>query len=306
MVSTRGLILAGLTALGAAGAARAADLPPPPVMPAPPAEVVDTSGWYLRGDVGVGIASTPNFRSTFADGAGLPGSGASTAASVIGREQESLGDSAFVDVGVGYQYNPWLRFDVTGEYRTAQDFSGVLAYNIAGFTDYNGNQATARDLYSGKVQSTVALANAYVDLGTWWCLTPFIGAGVGGSYNRVYGLNDLGTGSTAAYPYANQGDNGFGTARASGKFDLAYAGYAGLDYAINSNLKLELAYRYLNMGEATSSAINCVGGGCARETQHYKLESNDIKLGMRWMFNDVATLTPATYVAPEAPIVRKY
>ena len=23
------------------------------------------------------------------------------------------------------------------------------------------------------------LANGYVDLGTWWCVTPFIGAGVG-------------------------------------------------------------------------------------------------------------------------------
>ncbi len=23
------------------------------------------------------------------------------------------------------------------------------------------------------------LANAYLDLGTWWCITPFIGAGVG-------------------------------------------------------------------------------------------------------------------------------
>ena len=25
------------------------------------------------------------------------------------------------------------------------------------------------------------MANGYVDLGTWWCMTPFIGAGIGTS-----------------------------------------------------------------------------------------------------------------------------
>jgi hypothetical protein len=32
----------------------------------------------------------------------------------------------------------------------------------------------------GNISSAVFLANGYVDLGTWWCFTPFIGAGVGG------------------------------------------------------------------------------------------------------------------------------
>ena len=36
------------------------------------------------------------------------------------------------------------------------------------------------------------LANAYVDLGTWWCFTPFIGAGVGGARNMISGVQDQG------------------------------------------------------------------------------------------------------------------
>ena len=41
----------------------------------------------------------------------------------------------------------------------------------------------------------VGLANAYVDLGTWWCLTPFIGAGVGGAYHKFTdALTDVGYG----------------------------------------------------------------------------------------------------------------
>ena len=33
--------------------------------------------------------------------------------------------------------------------------------------------------YTGSKSEWVVMANGYVDLGTWWCVTPFIGAGVG-------------------------------------------------------------------------------------------------------------------------------
>ena len=33
----------------------------------------------------------------------------------------------------------------------------------------------------GAVSSAVFLANGYVDIGTWWGVTPFVGAGVGGA-----------------------------------------------------------------------------------------------------------------------------
>ena len=35
------------------------------------------------------------------------------------------------------------------------------------------------DTYQGYLKSWVFLANAFVDLGTWECFTPFVGAGVG-------------------------------------------------------------------------------------------------------------------------------
>ena len=59
------------------------------------------------------------------------------------------------------------------------------------------------------------------------------------------------------------------------------------------------------MGDATSALINCTQPtGCVAEKHRYSLSSNDIKLGVRWMFGDVGQ---AAYVpAPEAPIVRKY
>ena len=63
------------------------------------------------------------------------------------------------------------------------------------------------------------------------------------------------------------------------------------------------------MGQATSGVINCVNStGCVSEKHRYNLESNDIKLGMRWMFGDVGGPVQPAYLppAPEAPIVRKY
>ena len=309
MGSTKALLLAGVVALSAAGAAHAADLPQPPYI-AP--EPVAFGGWYLRGDVGVGIASSPDIRSTFFDGSGTQLSGAALAATVpaFARNQQTIGDSAFVDIGVGYQVNNWFRVDVTGEYRTGQRISTIESYGIAGAA-FGGGQYTGYDKYESNVQSSVFLANAYVDLGTWYCLTPFIGAGVGGSYNRVTGLQDLGVGGptildgTGAVVASGVGNGGYGFARDSGKFNLAYAAMAGVSYSVTPNLKLELAYRYLNMGQATSGLINCVNStGCVVERHRYDLQSQDIRLGMRWLFSDV---TPApVYYQPEAPIVRKY
>ncbi len=282
------LLLAGTVAFGAAGSVYAADLPAPPPLEAMPVEPVDFGGWYLRGDVGVGIASKPEIRSSFDAGAIVPNPR---------FDQEHLGDAAFVGGGIGYQFNHWFRADLTGEYRTSQDIKATESYDAAGqFAGLRGF-----DAYTGSVQSSVFLANAYFDIGTWYGITPFIGAGVGGAYNRIFGLTDYGQGGF---------NEGVGFAHESDKFNLAYAAHAGVSYAVSPNLKLELAYRYLNMGDATSNQIICqngAGSGCPHEVQKYKLESQDIKLGMRWMFTDVAPIEPVVYAPPpQAPLVRKY
>ena len=85
------------------------------------------------------------------------------------------------------------------------------------------------------------------------------------------------------------------------------AAMAGVSYAVTPNLKLELGYRYLNMGDATSGFINCVNSnGCVVEKHKYSLESQDIRLGMRWLIGDATPAPAPVYYQPEAPIVRKY
>jgi opacity protein-like surface antigen len=147
MGSLKALCIAGALAAGLTTMARAADLPPPPQLE-PPA--VDFSGWYLRADVGVGAASLTKFTPTFA--------GTTPAGFTV--DEKHLDDSAFAGVGAGYKFNSWLRFDVTGEYRTSQRFQAVEHAGLF------------YDTYNGSIQSTVLLANGYFDLGKGCGFTP--------------------------------------------------------------------------------------------------------------------------------------
>jgi opacity protein-like surface antigen len=49
------------------------------------------------------------------------------------------------------------------------------------------------DEYRASKSEWVAMANAYADLGTWWCMTPLIGAGIGMSRNTILNFVDINT-----------------------------------------------------------------------------------------------------------------
>jgi opacity protein-like surface antigen len=262
MGSLKALTLAGGVALLATTAARAADLPPPPPpepvpMAAPAAEF---NGWYLRGDVGVGASQATKLRQSFDAGFSVAG---------LHVDSEKRGDQSFAGVGVGYKLNNWVRFDATGEYRSAADWKAVASYTS--FCTLASGRCY--DNYNGRLSNAVFLANAYADLGNWSGVTPFVGLGVGTARHRFTSLTD-----------ADYQLGGYGLAKDRTTWRLAWAVMAGLSYDVSSNLKLELGYRYLNMGKASSAAISCLNAGsCGHEVQRINVASHDIRLGMRWM-----------------------
>ncbi len=285
MASFKALCLASVASLAVTAAAHAADLlpPPPPVeLPAVDQFISFGGSWYLRGDVGVGISDLRRRDSTF--DTPVPG---------LEYNQTTLGDSAFVDAGVGYRINEYLRADITGEYRTSAQFNGIESYSTKGFC--NGPCAAPRgyDTYSGSIQSVVGLVNGYIDLGTWYAVTPFIGGGVGFARVGVNNFVDVGTLTQFNQP------GGFGYAGSHYQTNFAFALMAGLDFAVTQNLKMEIGYRYLDMGNVASGAIQCIGGVNCRETQHFHLASNDVRLGFRYTLSDFVP-------APPPPLVRKY
>ena len=315
MRSLTALTLASL--LATAAAAHAADLLPPPPPPDYPPPHEEFSGWYIRGDVGVAAQLNRSGSSKFAPGFGTP------AQAGIHYDSNKLGDPAMVDLGFGYQFNNWFRADITGELRTTQDYHGLESFPTNGGRSY--------DVYSGQVRSAVFLLNGYVDLGTWYGLTPFIGASVGLAANRMGSFVDNGIGgygvysaptpavpatpTTAAIP-ASQGGyaanfvglGGVGFSQPRSVNNVAWGVTGGLAYNVNQNLKLEGSIRYLNMGMPYSGQIQCqpnpkLTNDCQKEQIRLSLSSIDVRLGMRWLLADFAP--PPAYRQQE-PLIRKY
>ncbi|HTV35506.1 MAG TPA: outer membrane beta-barrel protein [Xanthobacteraceae bacterium] len=279
MVSVKSLIGAG-AALLVSSAAYAADLgAPPPMQYLPQPQVTETGGWYLRGDVGVGIQSFSSF--DLGPPANVPATWA--------VNQTDIQDSALLGFGIGYEFNSWLRFDVTGEYRTGALFHALGSYD-QGTCTVGGVTGTCFDNYTGNFSAAVFMANAYVDLGTWWCLTPYIGAGIGTAYDRITGVQDTG-------PLPN-GTIGFGyTYGDSSSWNLAWNVQAGLTYNVSDNFKIDFNWRYLDMGSPESANIYCQNTGTAAACNNFILKditSQDFRIGFRWLLQP----EPAPVVMP--------
>jgi len=182
-----------------------------------------------------------------------------------------------------------VKFKAVGSYAGAADF-------CAGGRCF--------DAYDGDHQVSVFLVNAYLDLGTWWCVTPFVGFGAGSAYHKIAALSDVGY-------IAGSGTSAFGFAdKDYSKWSHAWAAHAGLAYNVTNTFKVEFAYRYLNMGSAQSAEVLCGASGCGTGTgprAYYTLrdfESHDIKIGFRWMLQPDAPPPPPAY-APPPPLMRK-
>ena len=69
------------------------------------------------------------------------------------------------------------------------------------------------------------------------------------------------------------------------KWNLAWALYAGLAYKVTPGLSLELTYRYVNLGTATTGLTNSFDGVTvvnATPFQFGTITSQDVMLGFRW------------------------
>lgn len=248
------------TAVAVMPEAKAADIPPP----IPPTVV---KGWYLRGDIGYSNQMVDDLDNVlFATTANL--------------EFHTLNFEAgpTFGVGVGYIFNRWLRFDVTGEYRGETEFHGFDTWTDAsGDPRYND--------YTAKKSEWLALVNAYVDLGTWHGLTPFVGGGIGAANVRFRSFRDAGI----AYATPGTLSTGYPTMAYAGDHDewnLAWALYAGLGFEVTDAFTVELAYRYLDMGDGETGDIIAYDGTNTVDNPMIfeDLTSHDVKLGVRYTF----------------------
>jgi opacity protein-like surface antigen len=237
------------------------------------------SGWYLRGYIGASNEflkeiTHPDFLT----------------AQQFGFIDKGGFDAApFGGGGIGYQWNNWFRVDATLEYRGFANFHALdrffNPYQFSGPT-FNTNQ------YTASKSELVGLVNVFLDLGTWWCITPFVGAGAGFAQIKIDHFRDT-----------NVIAGGGGWADTGTKTNFAWALQAGLAYKVNPNFAVELSYRYLNVGNAESATLLNLDPTVSPTTfapmTFHNIQSHDIMLGVRWM------LQPEAPVYAPPPLIRK-
>ncbi|VAV91463.1 hypothetical protein MNBD_ALPHA08-906 [hydrothermal vent metagenome] len=153
---------------------------------------------------------------------------------------EKVAAQGFIEAGVGCQVSDNMRIEITGGYRFKSSLTEA----------FNGLDADL-STYTGFV-------NAYWDITNYNGFTPYLGGGIGIAYNRLTSVS-LPVGSSDA-----------------SRADLAYNLTAGISYDLTRNFKVDLAYRYVDLGFARSSGATPITVD--------DLSAHEIKLGVRYQF----------------------
>jgi opacity protein-like surface antigen len=260
-----------------APATQAADFPAieaPPLVEEGPVEW--GSNWYLRGDVGATHLSPSEI-----SGVAL---------------SNSFPNNWTIGLGGGYKFNSWLRGDVTVDYESLYNKNATLntvlpcrtgaVLDPADPTNLIFTTARCIPRVQNRTESMLVLANAYLDLGNWWGFTPYVGAGLGVNvlYQRAQMNWFMGNGVPYAgvtwtdprngAVYMENWDN-----RREGTFlRFAYAFMGGVAYDIDNHWKIDVGYRYANLGKI--DGFDRFGNQFSRN-----LISQQVRVGFRYMID---------------------
>lgn len=243
---------------GVAGPALAADLIEEPIVP----EVY--GGWYIRGHIGM---SNQFFDELDSDLFSIPfahgwyDDGGFSSAPIVGG-------------GIGYQFNDYLRGDLTVEWRGKSDF-----YALDWVEAEEGDPITTNE-YTAKKSELVFMANGYYDIGDFYGITPYVGAGIGASYNRISHFRDVGQ----ITPSAGYADD-------ESEWNFAWALHAGLGFQATDRMMIDFGYSFISLGDASTGTLRNDDPSqpfppADNDGIQFKdIYSHDFKLGVRYALN---------------------
>ena len=198
-------------------------------------------GWYLRGDIGYVIATDPK---------------ATYGGTAVNFVNEALKPTWMIGAGVGYQFNPWFRADLTVDYRFASKFTGNT---VCG--------GCCLSVERQKLSTTTFLVNAYVDIATWQGFTPYVGVGAGVAYHWLHDLIGFNPGG------------GVTIVPDGGTWTWAAAAMTGVSFPVGENMLIDAGYRYLWLGNAKSGA-----DGIGNRVEYSGLSNHELRIGGRRTF----------------------
>ncbi|MCB1508668.1 MAG: porin family protein [Hyphomicrobiaceae bacterium] len=269
------MALAALASVAMAPLAHAADLGAPVVF-----QEVETSGigngWYLRGEIGAGLATELGVTSNGAEFLPHPNYPSPISASFA----------------VGYEFNDFVRFDLGFDYirySFSEEANGCLMaacpVPLPQSQPATSGQAINTEM-DGNAQAYTVSANAFLSPGRYGSFSPFIGFGAGLTY--VAGGNVT---ATTTYQYVHdQGTPADATDdvqfqesfRSFDHFEsdwrVTWSAMAGMEYAATPELSVDVLYRYEYIGDiavedTTSPLPNMEMRG---------MNSHQLRLGLRY------------------------
>ena len=122
-----------------------------------------------------------------------------------------------------------------------------------------------------KIRPETVLANAYFDLGSWWGLTPYVGAGAGVARLTTSNFTD-----SAFSPLIDW---------QRGKIhNFAWAAMGGVAYQISSRWMIDVGYRYISLGDAVSTDMTVSTNGAL--TPYFKnITAHETRIGFRFLLD---------------------
>jgi opacity protein-like surface antigen len=247
--------------------------PDPQPMPVPVAD--NYGGWYIRGDVDYHWSKWRNAEYFIYDD---PFGQTKT------FDKGSLSGAPSLGLGVGYQIDDHFRVDLTGDYWFNSKFKG----STSGWVDDVFYTSTDKS----KMSAYLLLANAYVDLGTWHRITPYVGAGIGGAWIKWDDLhNTLDDGSYFRH-------------KGKGSWRFAYAAMAGASYCLTRNLKFDAGYRFSHIEGGKMFEF----GGGAGPGYDKGFNTHEVRGGLRYQFGGdprCSQPVPVAYEPTPEPVYTK-
>ena len=272
--------------LAISGQALAADLYQPEPAPAEPV-VVESSGWYLRGDVSYDFMHLKDVSYRV----GVPGERETTS-----FRSFDLDDTGNIGVGVGYQFNDYLRFDKTFDYMFNSDFRGSTTGRS---NDGSACDDGCRSHDRASMSAFSLMANAYVDVAHYGVLTPYVGVGLGAT--RIQWDDLKNTSCSTSNP-----NNCDPTVTHEGKdsWRFTYALMLGTAIDVNCKVKADVGYRYRHVDDGPMFGYK-LNGGPGRDDG---FDIHEARAGIRYALGDQgcqqAYLPPADMPQQPQPVFK--
>ena len=203
---------------------------------------------YARVDGGVTMYERPNVIQPI--GGGFENGGGGGATTAIGPEIDPTG---FFEGGIGCQVASTLRIEITGGIHLKSSLTDAFP-----------------DSLDANIGSQYVFVSTYWDITNYAGFTPYVGGGIGASKNEISGLT-------------------FPAGAADGsEYDFAYHVDVGVSYDITQNLKFDLAYRYIDLGQVISGVDTALLPADQGAISVDPIQGHEVKVGLRYQFGDPA------------------